>query len=127
MRDIVYNIYILVIFIFITLLLFDLMNINFVDSEKKIVKEIIYENFSTQTNNDSFCSTSKNSIEQEKKCNNLTNDNCLVTNCCVLLNDNKCVSGSITGPSYHTDDNGKDINMLFYKHKNKCYGDCKND
>lgn len=125
MRDILYNIYILLIFITFLLILFNLMDVCFINSKNKIIKQkITYENFSNTKNEDSFCNSSKDNLEQEKKCNNLTNDNCIITNCCVLLNNKKCVSGNINGPIYHTHDNGEDINISFYNYKNKCYGDC---
>jgi uncharacterized protein YhhL (DUF1145 family) len=63
--------------------------------------------------------------EIEKKCKKLTNSNCKLTKCCVLLNNNKCVSGSETGPTFLTDKNNNKIEFDSYIYDSKCYGKCK--
>jgi hypothetical protein len=55
------------------------------------------------------------------KCKALSNDNCNLPACCILLNGTKCVAGDINGPSYLTDQ-GNAIDYNYYLYRNKCYG-----
>jgi hypothetical protein len=57
----------------------------------------------------------------DAKCKALSNDNCNLPSCCVLLNGNKCVAGNIHGPNYLTDQ-GNTIDYSYYLYRNKCYG-----
>jgi hypothetical protein len=84
-------------------------------------KEEIIKN-STSSYVESLCNGSP--AEIESKCSKLTVNNCKLTDCCVLLNKNKCVSGSSTGPTFLTDDKNNDITFDSYYHKNTCYGKC---
>ena len=61
-----------------------------------------------------------------EKCNRLSNENCKIPRCCVLLNDSKCAAGNIHGPTYLTDQ-GKSIDYEYYHYKGKCYGKCDRD
>lgn len=105
--------------------------------DKKVKKEIIVEGMETknktlfdniiqETTND-FCEKLKgNSHLIEKQCEKQSNNKCKQRNCCVLLhnnNESKCVSGNKFGPTYHTDEQGKNINFDYYYYQNKCYGD----
>ena len=74
----------------------------------------------------SFCNNYQGSrfSELEPACNNLSKNSCNSTDCCVYLNNNKCVSGSSDGPTYRTDKEGKDIIVDNYYHMNKCVGKC---
>lgn len=56
------------------------------------------------------------------QCANLTSYNCNQTDCCVLVNGNKCVSGSEKGPTFLTNTNGTKINMDYYYYHGKCFG-----
>jgi hypothetical protein len=60
----------------------------------------------------------------DKKCNKLSSKNCKIPDCCVLLNGTKCVAGNIDGPIFLTE-NGKDIDQLYYLHKDQCFGNCQ--
>ena len=72
---------------------------------------------------DSFCETNKESGGNlEKSCNKLTRNNCNSTSCCVFTSDNKCKAGSVTGPTFHTDENGKTKDLDYYYFQSKCYG-----
>ena len=68
------------------------------------------------------------SHEIEAYCENLHPRLCKQKKCCVLGKESdtgnmKCVSGSKSGPTYHTDEEGKDINMDYYYFQGKCYGE----
>lgn len=56
-----------------------------------------------------------------KKCQELSPENCSIPSCCVLINGNTCSSGSITGPTYLTQD-GQVVDFTYYYYKKKCYG-----
>lgn len=59
----------------------------------------------------------------EEKCNNLDDNSCKMTRCCVLVNEisgNICSAGDKFGPIYlGTEDNPKKINYYYYK--NTCH------
>ena len=71
--------------------------------------------------NKAFCETHKG-FDQETSCNELTNYNCNLTSCCVWTNDNKCKSGTISGPIFNSDSKGKTTQLDYYYFQNKCYG-----
>ncbi len=119
----------------------DVENDNVVNTGKRVKKEIIIENMDVKQkkkekeHNDivngvtaNFCKTMYgNSHLIEKKCEIQTKGACKARTCCVLTkingeDDLKCVAGSKLGPTYHSDDNGKDINFDYYYYQNKCYG-----
>jgi hypothetical protein len=76
----------------------------------------------------SFCeSYLGNSQELEGGCNQLTESNCAQTSCCVFTKtgeNSKCVAGSLDGPTYKTDKDGKLITMDSYYYLGKCRGQC---
>ena len=55
-----------------------------------------------------------------EKCRGLNERTCPLTNCCVLLNGNKCVGGNNKGPTFYTN-NGNDITFQYYEHRGKRY------
>ena len=57
----------------------------------------------------------------DTKCKALSNDNCNLPACCVLINGTKCVAGDANGPTYLTDQ-GNEIDYKYYLHRNECYG-----
>jgi hypothetical protein len=59
-----------------------------------------------------------------KKCEELSGENCKLTDCCVLLNGTKCVAGLLSGPIFLTE-NGKEVDVNYYYYKEKCYGNCE--
>jgi hypothetical protein len=117
-----------IVIIFITLLsIFSILGIKFNHIKNKMIQKIVtVESFVTDNLSDSFCSDySSDANKLDKQCNNLTENNCNSTGCCIWLNGNKCVAGGERGPMFHTTD-GKDVDVEFYSWKNKCYGkDCK--
>jgi len=73
--------------------------------------------------NDAFCENHKGSSHLlETSCNKLTQNNCNSTSCCVWTSNSKCVAGSVKGPLFNTDDNGKTQNLDYYYYQTKCYG-----
>lgn len=67
------------------------------------------------------------SHEIEAYCENLHPRLCKQKKCCVLGKESetgnmKCVAGSKSGPTYHTDEEGNDINLDYYYFQGKCYG-----
>ena len=50
-----------------------------------------------------------------EKCRGLSDRSCTLTNCCVLMNGNKCVSGDKNGPNLitETDENGNKNQLLY--------------
>lgn len=75
-----------------------------------VIMIILVYNYSTNTGkliegldnlSVSFCNKfEKDSSELEGACNRLTSKNCKESNCCVLVNGNKCSAGGITGPTF---------------------------
>jgi len=68
-----------------------------------------------------FCQNDMSSHEKDANCKKLTKGNCTTVGCCVLLNGEKCVGGSESGPTYLNED-GKDIDVQYYKFKDMCKG-----
>ena len=100
--------------IILFLFLFLLNNLN--TNENKVI-----ENLDSMA--DAFCKTEEGSqMELNNKCQQLTNKNCSLTSCCVLLNGEKCVAGSSRGPTFNTDKNGKSKPFDYYYWQNQCFG-----
>ena len=93
-----------------------------------ISKIVTVETFDSPTSqfSDSFCQ--KNSTQPDKLeegCNQLTENSCNSTSCCVWAKQNenyKCVAGNHRGPTYRTDDSGNKLNVDHFFHKNTCKG-----
>ena len=100
------------------LVISSMLGINFDTYKKSSLDKIVtIETFE----NNSLCNVHKsNPIELNKKCQELTNDNCKVTGCCILLNGKKCVAGNLNGPIFLTDSSGNNINIDYFYYKNKC-------
>lgn len=137
------NILIIVIVVITLLVIINLkgINMNPPKPETKLVQEVTVETFESGTNNeegtninkeytqlklqpsDSFCeSYLGNSAGLEVECNKLTESNCAETRCCVFTNTNKlgkCVAGSINGPTYKTDKDGKLLTVDSYYYMGK--------
>lgn len=72
----------------------------------------------------SFCEKYQSDpVEMDKRCQKLNKNSCIIPSCCVWLNDKKCVSGGISGPTFTTDDNDNDIEVNNFTFQGKCYGD----
>lgn len=83
--------------------------------------EKVIENLDSMA--DAFCKTEeKSQFNLNTKCQQLTNKNCNLTSCCILLNGEKCVAGNINGPTFNTDKNGKSKPFNYYYYQNKCIG-----
>jgi hypothetical protein len=74
-----------------------------------------------------FCEEYKySSIETDKKCNELPQDACASTDCCVLLGGQKCVAGNEYGPTNKAAySNFLLKNKDYYYYQGKCYGNCE--
>jgi hypothetical protein len=72
----------------------------------------------------SFCEKYQSDpVEMDKRCQKLNKNSCIIPSCCIWLNDKKCVSGGISGPTFTTDDNDNDIEVNNFTFQGKCYGD----
>ena len=127
--------------LFTMIVFFSIFNIRFDEKNKKLQKEKTIETFngdidltkedpnvlksfetlSSDNINFSFCQNSISSSEKDANCKKLTKGNCSTVGCCVLLNGEKCVGGNESGPTY-LDEDGKDIDVQYYIHKDKCVG-----
>ena len=68
-----------------------------------------------------FCNTHTGSSDTlVDSCGKLTNQNCNLTSCCVMLNGKKCVPGNKDGPTFQTV-NGEPIEIDYYYYQNKKY------
>ena len=95
---------------------------NLITNEKKVAEQKVIENLDSMA--DAFCKTEEGSqSDLNNKCQQLTNKNCNLTSCCVLLNGEKCVAGSIRGPTFNTDKNGKSKPFDYYYWQNQCFGE----
>jgi hypothetical protein len=112
------------------------INLNPPKPQSKLIQEVTVETFDSGVNfdsginiskeytqlklqpSDSFCeSYLGKSSELEEECNKLTESNCAETRCCVFANYNnvgKCIAGSINGPTYKTDKDGKLLTIDSY-------------
>ena len=137
-----YVFYILITFIIlISILIFiNLNNIIFDSSQnKKIVKVGVMEAMGNEGNEEDlkvhlnddnnsiikvdpagdFCSTHTGSSHTLiESCGKLTNQNCNLTSCCVMLNGKKCVPGNKDGPTFKTL-KGEPIEIDYYYYQNK--------
>ena len=93
----------------------DVINGNDVINDNDVIKTF------SKLENANFCNSDMSSDEKNKSCKKLTKDNCTTVGCCVLLNGEKCVGGNESGPTYLTE-NGKDIDVQYYKYKDTCKG-----
>lgn len=71
-----------------------------------------------------FCKSNIGANDMQEKCGELTNINCNKTNCCVWLNNSKCVPGNEDGPTFKTDKSNNKIEVNNYYYQTKCYGKC---
>ena len=98
-------------------------NMDVREEEKDNEHEEIADNMSAN-----FCKTLQGkSHEIEEKCSIQTDGACKALSCCVLASTKgdkqaKCLAGSKVGPTYHTDENGNNLNFEYYYYQNKCYG-----
>jgi len=137
-----YVFYILITFIvLISILIFiNVNNITFGSSQnKKLIKVGVMEAMDKMGNTDlqvhlsdddsstsikmdpagDFCSTHTGSSRTLiESCGKLTNQNCNLTSCCVMLNGKKCVPGNKDGPTFKTL-KGEPVEIDYYYYQNK--------
>lgn len=138
------NILSISVLIFSLIILFSIFGVNIDNKTKKIKKEVTIESFNTDAydankiingNPDvekkfskmetskidySFCENGSAS-DKDSSCKKLSKDNCTTVGCCILLNGEKCVGGSDSGPTFLNED-GKDIDVKYYLYKDTCKG-----
>jgi len=114
----------------VLLILFQILSltvfINLFFGEKGMVESLktIDATSITMNKNDAFCETHRGSSGNlDNSCGKLTRNNCNSTSCCVWKSDNKCSAGTVKGPTFNTDSNGKTKQLDYYYFQNKCYGD----
>ena len=73
-------------------------------------------------NMDAYCDSYKSAKDKQQACKTLSNNNCKSMNCCVLLNDGRCLTGNADGPIFQTDSNGNAVEYDYLYYQNKCYG-----
>ena len=87
------------------------------DDDTKITGDKCDELHGKSHNIEEYCSTLHPKLCKQKKC-------------CILGKEGesgtmKCMAGSRLGPTYHTDEEGTDVNLDYYYYEGKCYGkDC---
>lgn len=110
--------------IFLIILVFALMNWSIEnDNDPELEQVVTIEKLTNMEKKNGFCKSNSNDSQKlEKKCNQLSKKNCNVVDCCVYLNNSKCVAGDSSGPKFLTDKEGNDINIDTYYFKNKCHG-----
>ena len=126
------NIVLVFLFMVIGLIYVVMNNVSFHEEErnKKTTTIVTYETFE----NKDTCETLEGQGNKiEEYCATLHPKLCKHKSCCILgkMDDSetmKCVSGSKMGPTYHTMDDGTDINFDYYYYQGKCYGEsCPNE
>ena len=76
----------------------------FTSNENAVLRSLVFANPKKEfavNNFNSFCNKSDNNLDElEKRCGNIDKDSCKKIGCCVLLNEEKCVSGGPGGPNF---------------------------
>ncbi len=123
------NVFIFVLLIFAVIVFINSMGINLNDEgpPKKLLQVFTMEGFEPSISTDgppistgaaAFCESYRGSSgELDTACSRLTQNNCNETSCCVFTN-NKCVAGTVNGPTY----NNGSTNTSTYYFRNKCFG-----
>lgn len=111
-----------------TLAIFSIFNDKFKDvppyyhnnSPQRMVQIDTFENLDDSIEK-SFCKKHQSQPhELRKHCKNLGKRGCHIPDCCILINNKDCVPGGRHGPTYLTE-NGKPIDVKFWKYNNKCF------
>lgn len=129
------NITLALVIIMGAIMYFDMAGINLnPDVKHKIDKVVTVEAFEesiAKRIEKGFCKHHKGQTSKlEKDCNTFTKENCLATDCCVWAlplseQQNKCVAGDNNGPTFRSNDKGKDLDIDKYYFQKKCYGKCE--
>lgn len=114
-----------VVVLLIVMMIINIYNIdmNPIKGEGKTVREVtIVEGFDPDGSS-SFCKKyQSNPHELHKQCQKFDKNACNIPQCCILLNGTNCVAGNKHGPTFYTDDDGKDIDIGYYHHQGTCRG-----
>ena len=116
-------------FLILSLILF-IKTISTINSIETVNSNGLIEGFNNAQSNslivntgDNFCESHRGSSGTlEQSCGKLTENNCNSTSCCVWSSNNKCVAGSIKGPTFNSESNGKTKEIDYYYFEGKCYG-----
>jgi hypothetical protein len=113
----------------ISMLLINMNNWNMEPRKgSEVLKEVRIEGFETIEGDatKSFCEKYQpDPNEMNKQCGKFDKNSCDIPSCCVWLNGKKCVAGDVNGPTFVTGEDMKEIDIKYYKHQGKCYGNCK--
>jgi hypothetical protein len=119
------NIFFCVVFTFLFLSISQLKwNFNPTLPPPKLIQQVTIETMENMDLNinpiDGFCNSFLGDASNlDIACNRLTEDSCSKTSCCVYTDLQKCVAGSVDGPTFKTDKNGNAINNSFFYHLGK--------
>jgi hypothetical protein len=111
-------IFIIIIIIFVLIFVFSSLGVTFNDN--KIVKKVVTieglktrgQGLKTTIKGDGLCDKfSSQPHELNKKCNELSEENCNATSCCGWLNKEKCVAGKADGPTFRSN-KGKEFKVI---------------
>lgn len=110
-------------------------NLNPPKPDSKLVQSVTVETFSLDQDltkeisnlklgsTDSFCQSHLGkSAELEQSCGQLTDEGCGQTSCCVLTvgsDENRCMAGGSSGPTFKKDADGNLISMDAYYYQGK--------
>ena len=101
------------------------LDMNPVTAEGKTVRKVtVVEGFDADGSS-SFCAKYQSDPhELHKQCQKFDKDSCNIPQCCIWLNGTKCVGGNEHGPTFHSDDDGEDVNIDYFHHQGRCRGNC---
>lgn len=109
---------IVILFIFV-IVLFQILNFDLNS------REIFIEGFGPSSSIDFIDKVNDSDpVKLNEICKSFSNDTCKISDFCVLVNGDKCLGGSLSGPTFLTEQ-GKDLDVNYYIHKEKCHGECK--
>jgi hypothetical protein len=92
---------------------FAIMGVNFNTPQNKRIRKVVeIEGFT--------CNSDQ--VANEIQCNALSQDNCIATGCCGLLNGTKCVSSDAynKNPNFYSDASGNSIKVQSWCNNNSC-------
>lgn len=116
-----------IVILFISLItLFEILNFTFNNNIDVSRKRVTIEAFGPSSSKEFIEKVNDHDpVKLNEICKSFSKDTCKTSSFCVLLDGEKCVGGSLSGPTFLTD-SGKDVDFKYYIHKNKCRGECPN-
>jgi hypothetical protein len=120
-----------VIIIITLLVLFDILGVNFDPIRNTHIQKVVtVEKFTDASdeadalntkNPSAICESGYSLDEKDKICRNLIKKNCVLTDCCGWLvekdKDGVCVGGNVNGPTYHENEDNKEIILTEWIHR----------